>query len=363
AVLALSLLLAGCGEISLNQLLESEEPGELRLNPASANVPVETVMTVQGKGGFIPYTYAIVDGGTLDPDILDPETGVFTAPGEPATVTIEVTDYWGRKAQGTLNVFEQLKLIYSGETASRLTVALADLPLDFDASGGVPDPGYVFSVEGESGTTSIDSNGIFSSTDAGQYMVEVSDSIGNSAIATVRVLDINGPLTIDPEVAYVVIGLGNNLQFTAYNYDPDTFEFSVKDPGDGSSTGWFIDPHTNPATYVEPFSRTVDTIVLSDALDTVAATVHVLWSEPSDLEISPASFNEDLEYGDEVIFTVSGGLPPYEYWLEYDGEHGTLEQFNDTQARYTAPNTNTVDWVYVMDALENKLRVKTKVSG
>jgi len=346
-VLGLNIALAGCGNVSLNQLLGNEEPGELRLSPAQANLPVDTSATFKGNGGFQPYSYAILSGGGT----LDPQTGLFLAPSTADTVTLEVTDYLGLKAQGTLEIFEQLKLFSSGAQVSRLTVDLSTgLPIDFDGVDGIAP--YVFSVVGATGT--IDSNGLFNATDAGEYMIEVSDSLENSAVATVRVLDIGGPLTIDPEVTYVLIG--ETVDFTAYNYDPVTYSFSVRSPAAGSIT-----PAT-PATYTPPAGEAVDTIILSDDLATVTATVHVLADDPDPLVVSPSSFGQDLNFGEVVIFTVSGGLAPYTFWLEYADAHGTLEQISATQARYTAPNSNTVDWIWVSDVLDSELRVKAKVS-
>ena len=346
-VLGSTLILTGCGELSLNQLLENQEPGELGISPASANLPVDTSVTVRGMGGFQPYAYEKLSGGGS----IDPITGIFTAPSASDTVTVEVTDYFGEKAQGTLTIFDQLRLFYSGAQVSHLTVVLSDLPLTFVAVDGVSP--YVFSVQGATG--SISASGVFDASAPGEYMIEVSDSLENSAVATVNVLDLGGPLTISPEVAYVI--LGQTTQFTAYNYDPATYAFSVQAPAAGSITA------TTPATYTPPAFEAVDTIILSDVLATVSATVHVLSADLNPLVISPTSFSEDLVSGQEVLFTVSGGLLPYTFWLEYDGAHGTLEKLSATQARYTAPDANTVDWVWVKDALDTELRVKVKVSA
>ena len=346
-VLGSTLILTGCGELSLNQLLENQEPGELGISPASANLPVDTSVTVRGMGGFQPYAYEKLSGGGS----IDPITGIFTAPSASDTVTVEVTDYFGEKAQGTLTIFDQLRLFYSGAQVSHLTVVLSDLPLTFVAVDGVSP--YVFSVQGATG--SISASGVFDASAPGEYMIEVSDSLENSAVATVNVLDLGGPLTISPEVAYVLVG--QTIEFTAYNHTPN-YTFSVQGPTDGSIT-----PDTNPATYTAPADPTVDTIIFSDDLGTVSATVHVLSADLNPLVISPASFSEDLGSGQEVLFTVSGGLLPYTFWLEYDGAHGTLEKLSATQARYTAPDANTVDWVWVKDALDTELRVKVKVSA
>jgi hypothetical protein len=74
--LGLSLLLAGCGDLSLAQLLDSEEPGELSISPKIALVPASGTVDISGKGGFTPYTY---DNKTVK-GTLDTATGEYVAP-------------------------------------------------------------------------------------------------------------------------------------------------------------------------------------------------------------------------------------------------------------------------------------------
>jgi len=351
-VLGLSLVLTSCGDLSLNTLLENQEPGELHMSPRSTTVVIGTSITLQGYGGFKPYSYA-KGLGTGDGD-LETKTGVLTTTST-GSLIIEVTDYFGKEAQGTVEIIIQLKILYAGQPAEQLIFALPDPPpleLDFGHSGGLGP--YVYSVEG-SGASIDPDTGEFSTSGIGEFIVDVSDSLGNSSVAMVKVLDVGGPLTISPEVTYVL--KDDTVVFTAYNYDPLSYSFSVQPPGAGTITS------TTPATYTAPSFETVETIVLSDDVTTVTAKVHVLSSDPPPLSISPVSFGENLEYGETVTFTASGGFPPYTFWLEYDGAHGTLVKINDTQALYTAPNANTVDWVWVKDVLGNKERVKTKVSA
>jgi hypothetical protein len=356
-VLALTLVLAGCGQISLNQLLENQEPGELRMTPNSANVSVDTTITLQGNGGFKPYSYTKLPGSG-DGD-LNSQTGVFKATVA-GLITIEVSDYFGKQAQGTVEIIEQLQLLYSGNPVSSLTVELSippapPLSLDFTATGGLPP--YVFSVEGTGASIDPDS-GMFTATDAGEYLVDVSDSRDNSSVARVVVIDPVGPLMISPEITYVQVN--DTVTFTAHDGSAP-YDFTIDAPT--SESGTILSVVDNTATYAAPASPTVDIVRLTDSDTTsVTATVYVLDGDPGPLVLSPLSLG-DLDHGDVVIFTVSGGLPPYTFWLEYDWGHGTLEQINATQARYTAPGFNTTDWVWVKDAVGYRERVKIKVKS
>jgi hypothetical protein len=345
-VLGLSLALAGCGELSLIQLLENEDPGDFKLNPSISNVPADTSIAIQGQGGFKPYTYSKVTGlGDLDT-----KTGVYVASGGAETAEIEATDFFGNRDTVTIVVFNRLTLKVGGEVKSQITIDTT-MSVDFDADGGLAIGGYPFYLNGiDTGASPLNGQWTFGPEAPGTYVVEVLDDLENSAIVTVHVILSGGELGIDPTIAYVIhpntIAFnGINVQGTAtYTATAGTFTSNIYTPPSPPYTG-------------------VVTVTLIDDFDSesVNATVHVLDSALDPLSISPSSFGEELEYADKVTFTVSGGLPPYTFWLVYDGGHGTLEQISATQALYTAPNFNTVDWVWVKDALDDSIRVKTKV--
>jgi len=345
----MSLVLAGCGQLSLTQLLENEEPGELRVNLSDANLSVNSKIEIAASGGFKPYTFSLVPSS---PGTIESDTGIYTAPPTVTTpggfdqVEIEATDYFGRIDLSTLNVFEPLSL-----NIKNITVTTADT-VDFTASGGVAP--YSFYLDD---VLKVDSSiWTFPASSVGTYIVEVLDDIENSAVAKVEV--VADALAIVPTSAYVLIN--ETTTFSALN-PTGAIIFSVANQG--PDTGWFTDPGVTPAQYNAPTAPTTDTVILTDTGTSVTATVHVLASDPDPLVITPSAINDPLSYGEEVVFTVSGGVSPYTFWLEYDGPHGSLEQIAADKARYTAPNANTVDWVWVVDELDTSLRVKVRVNS
>ena len=75
------LAVVGCGRLSLQALLESEQPGAFYLSPGNANLQVGRSLAVNANGGFEPYTYAF-----LTPTIgtFDEQTLIYTRYGAKA---------------------------------------------------------------------------------------------------------------------------------------------------------------------------------------------------------------------------------------------------------------------------------------
>jgi hypothetical protein len=364
-ILGAIVALAGCGQLSLTQLLENEEPGELGLSPSSARIQVDTAVTIQGKGGFRPYTYGMVEGVGEGGGTIDPATGVFDATAE-GEVILEVTDHIGSKAQGTFEIIRPVQLLYAGEAVSHLTVALADLPLLFDAVDGFPP--YVFQVEGEGGSIDpIDDDTCeLNAGETGEYQIQVVDERENSSFAIVRIVDPGGPLTVNPEVAYVeLVEPDRTVEFTVYNYipfpDPDPpLAVTVEPPGAGTIIGIAEDGNEATVAYEAPEFETVVTVRLTDALASVTAIVHVI-DDLKQLWISPLWVG-GVEYGDTIIFTAYGGIEPYSFWVEHDDVVvDRIEVIAPNQAVYTAPSFRTTDWVWLEDALGDTRRVRVKV--
>lgn len=351
ALLGASLVLASCGGLSLNGLLLNEEPGEFQVSPGSANVPVGAKLTLTGSGGFKPYSFTGSGVGSVGSS-----SGVYQTPatvpvGDYEQAEIQGTDYTGDTAATTLTVFNPLTL-----NVGAVTIAEGGT-VDFDADGGVPD--YSFYVDSTLAHSSTDGTWNKTWPDPGTYLVEVVDSIGNVIVATVTVLDPLGPLAISP--AAVSVEQGGTVDFSGINVT-GTGVYT-----DAAAGGSFDPPNGDNTTYTAPaapFEGEV-TVTLEDDIDSVTATVYVYdpADPPGDLTITPSAVGVDLGYGDTLVFTAAGGVLPYTFSIDPDDLYGTIEKIAYNQARYTAPNSNTVDWVQLTDAVGTTLRVKIKTKG
>ncbi len=351
ALLGASLVLASCGGLSLNGLLLNEEPGEFQVSPGSANVPVGAKLTLTGSGGFKPYSFTGSGVGSVGSS-----SGVYQTPatvpvGDYEQAEIQGTDYTGDTAATTLTVFNPLTL-----NVGAVTIAEGGT-VDFDADGGVPD--YSFYVDSTLAHSSTDGTWNKTWPDPGTYLVEVVDSIGNVIVATVTVLDPLGPLAISP--AAVSVEQGGTVDFSGINVT-GTGVYT-----DAAAGGSFDPPNGDNTTYTAPaapFEGEV-TVTLEDDIDSVTATVYVYdpADPPGDLTITPSAVGVDLGYGDTLVFTAAGGVLPYTFSIDPDDLYGTIEKIAYNQARYTAPSSNTVDWVQLTDAVGTTLRVKIKTKG
>ncbi|UCF96603.1 MAG: hypothetical protein JSV89_15700 [Spirochaetaceae bacterium] len=343
-----ALLLAGCGKLSLNQLLGAQEPGVLSINPKKALIPASGFLDISGSGGFKPYTY---ENKTLK-GTLDTATGKYVAPtsGELSGVTenieIEVTDSLGSTVSAILTVFKPLIL-----SPTSTTVKTGD-SVNFSARGGVPSPNYDFYVNNVlEGSSPADWTYTFSLD--GTFSVEAVDSLANRSVATITVLAFGGDLAIAVEQNYVP--QGGSITVEAIN-PVGTHTFSIEPPGVGS----FNDPNAITTTYNAPRIETVVTIVVEDSSSqTAAATVHVLSYVPDPLSLSPSSSIVDL--GNSRTLMASGGFTPYTFWLEGDGML-TPHNLDSDKVFYHAPYYETTAWVWVEDAIGNKAKSMVNVN-
>jgi hypothetical protein len=335
-------ILAGCGRLSLHELLESEQPGEFYISPGDANLQIGRSLGIRANGGFTPYTYSFLTPGvgTFDEQIL-----VYTAPDTLADtmeeVEIEAEDNLGSKDRILLKVYTPLHL-----EPPEATLALGRV-LDLTASGGVPDPvtgNYLFTYDGPGSDLVVTSPDTVRLTPSvtGSYAVGVSDSINNYSAAVVLVVPTD-TLAISPTAA--VVKIGGALSFSAVVPAGNGFSFST-DIGS-------ITPAANPATYTAPAVESVATVTLTDTTtsQSVTATVYVKDEEPEDLYVIPA-YTEIL-VGERVDLVAGGGMGPYTFSFKPDTDpKGTLEQTGPTTAIYTAPGDLPArDQIMVEDAL------------
>jgi hypothetical protein len=157
---------------------------KLGLSPAK---PMDggTAQTLMPTGGTGPYTFLVLSGsGTVDAS-----TGVFTAPRQSGSTVVQVTDATGETAQVTVN--NNVALAISPKSIT--VTAGAGQTNPFAGVGGTPPYKYAL----VSGPGSLSAAGVYSSANvSGSAIVRVTDNLGITASASVRVLRIrvNGPV-------------------------------------------------------------------------------------------------------------------------------------------------------------------------
>lgn len=345
-VLSLSLVLAGCGELSLTQLLENEEPGELSISPTNALVPASGTLDVEGNGGFRPYAYE--NKGTLGS--INATTGEYIAPvvseiTDTYTAEIEVTDSLGSKASTIVTVFAPISLSPAVKTIKEGDTVI------FIATGGVPDPNYDFHVNGvPEGTSS--GNWPYQFSAEGSYVVEAVDSLGNSAIATITV---DEHIAIDVEDTWVVTG--GSIDVTVVN-PKGAHTFTIDTQGSQAEVGWLENPENVTATYHAPDAETVVTIKVDDSeANTAAFEIHVVSSAPEPLAF-PTTVT--VLVNQEVQLTAIGGIEPHTFWLVGEGSLSP-HPIQEYRIRYHAPSFPTTAYVWVEDVLGRQVKATVQV--
>jgi len=358
-VLGVSLVLAGCGQISLNELLENQEPGEFTVNPQTVNLEVGKELTLSANGGFKPYRFVWVSGP--NPDDLDTGKGVYKAPdsigGSTEFVVVKGVDYFNTEIETQITVHNPL-------TLNKTTLTMTETEtFDFDPIGGIGP--FAFTLNGTVDPSLNYLTGWFNPTAPGIYIVEVTDSIDNMAMARVTVLEDGTDLAIDPITVNVTLD-GPSVTFTAVNSSP-TPSFS-RDPAIGNLNTSGIQATFSVSS---PESPQVVLIILEDGGETVTARVNVVAADTGPLYVVPQPDNRGykIDRGSGMTFTVSGGIRPYEFGIldkEYYGQpFGTLEilppEPASQQVIYHAPNRAVNIWVTFTDSAGTYKEVKIKV--
>jgi len=139
-MLASSLVLAGCGDISLSQLLEKQSPGELGITPQTATISPSSSIEISGKGGFTPYTLSATAGSV---DEIDGVT-YYTAPASATPdVIITVVDALLSEAVAIIQVESSMTNPFTFPEA--MTIAVGESTGYILSGGG--NPPYTFSLE------------------------------------------------------------------------------------------------------------------------------------------------------------------------------------------------------------------------
>jgi len=207
----------------------------LALSPLALALGPGNTHTFVATGGAPPYTFSAVTGGGS----FAPGSGVYTAPGGPANVTVRVTDTTGVSVDASVTV--------SALTIAPTTSLIApNATQTFTVNGGAG--GYSFSVLG---IGAVSDGGIYTApAGTGSATVRVTDQKGNTADAAVVIAL---PLALSPTSA--TVGTLATQVFTPTGGVPP-YGYSVVTAGGGS----FVD-----GTYTAPATPGVYTIRVTDA--------------------------------------------------------------------------------------------------
>lgn len=91
AVCVSALLVTGCGNFFLSDLLDDPSAGgggPLSISPISATLLVDTKCVFTATGGKPPYAFSVQSGGGT----IDADSGIYTAPLTPGSAVIQVRD-------------------------------------------------------------------------------------------------------------------------------------------------------------------------------------------------------------------------------------------------------------------------------
>lgn len=246
----------------------------LTISPAVDGVLVGGTADFAASGGTPPYSFTVLSGGAGGKVT---SSGVYTAPSQSGTDTVQLADKVGLISDATITVI----------AAQPLQISPAAVTLNggstfqFAASGGVSP--YTYAVSTGSGT--VTSAGSYTAPgSAGSYTVQVTDHVANTSKATVTVLS-NGsgsPLVVTPASASVAEG--GTMTFAGAGGTPP-YTFSVSS-GTASPSGESL-------AYTAPVAAGSATVTVTDNVGaTATATVTILPAAPSGLTAKVISGQE-----------------------------------------------------------------------
>jgi hypothetical protein len=177
-LLGLTLTLTGCGELSLNQLLENQEPGELGITPKMIEkVDTDSSFEVAGIGGFKPYTFSATAGSFEETDGIIYYKAPSSATPE---VTITLADRFASEATMAFEIVSSGGLSFPQE----MTVEIGGNTGFLVATGG--SGSYDFWIEGDDGNDGwLEFHGILD--DRVKYHADVTEEM--IVLVTVKDLD------------------------------------------------------------------------------------------------------------------------------------------------------------------------------
>ncbi|WP_415062064.1 beta strand repeat-containing protein [Bdellovibrio sp.] len=289
----------------------------LNLNATHATISVANTTQLSPQGGIEPYEFSLISGdGHVN------SSGMFT-PSNSGTTVIQVRDAAGNISQTSITTTPALTVTPAASTLwTKQNITL-------NGVNGVPPYSYALVLGGGSVLTTT---GAYTAPALATLShIEVTDSLGNTALAAVTV---NQGVSISS--ASVTLASGNSFTFSASS-GPPPYVYSITS---GSGLG-AIDSSTGQLTTTA--SGTITVRVTDAASNTSDSEVTV---NPS-LQITPSS--KTLAVNNTFTFSNTGGVGPFTFDILSGG--GSVDS---SSGLFTAPGNSGTTVVRITDSLNNQ---------
>jgi MYXO-CTERM domain-containing protein len=315
----------------------------LTITPATASVAPRGGRTFSASGGSgTGFAYTLTTNGSGGS--VNGTTGAYTAGSTGGTTdVVKVTDSLGNSTTATITVT-------AGVTITPATATLAPRGTQSFSAAGGSGTGFTYtlttngsgaSLNGTTGAYTAGSTG--STTD----VVKVTDSLGNSASATITV---TAGVTITPATAS--LAPRGTQSFSAAGGSGTGFAYTLTTNGSGASINATTGVYTAGAT-----ASTTDAVKVTDSLgNSATATITV----GAGVTITPAAVSV-APLGGQSFSAAGGSGTGFTYTLTTNGSGGSI---NGTTGAYTAgPTASATDVVKVTDSLGNSATASVSVGG
>lgn len=297
------------------------------LSPTAKTLRINRTVTFTATNGVPPYTFSVTSGGGT----IDPNTGLYTAPGVAGTATVTVTDANLETGEATVTINPAVSISPASKSLT------ANETFSFSAVNG--EPPFSFSITAGTGTIN-NSTGLYTApAAAGTATVRVTDAAADTSDATVTVYDV---LAISPASKTLVVN--NNVTFSATGGD-GSYTYSIVSGG-GSING-------ATGVYTAPATTGTATVRVTDSRGSTSdATVTI---NPV-LAISPTSHS--MVINATTTFSASGGVSPYSYSI-VSGAGSIIA----STGVFTAPTEADSTIVRVTDSQGNTSDASVTITG
>ena len=224
-VLLILLVAGSCTQpFNLVESLDGPDGIPLTISPGTAQVAIDTSISLSAAGGIPPYQYSLISGTGS----VDSLTGLYTAPSSAGTAVVQAADSYGATAVADIEVI-------FGTGISALAISPSTIGIytggsvSFAASGGTPPYSYTVSA----GIGNVDpGTGFYQAPGStGSATITVTDSAvpSNTDSASVTVSDIQ--TNVDYEASLLT-----DTSASHAGADPLSGEFTVTNIGSADGT-------------------------------------------------------------------------------------------------------------------------------